>query len=591
MLRLKSILIFLYIIAFLSSKAEQTFPWYPQDTLLKNGVFKNYGFISEKKTFGVVFTNPSNQPLTYYLKINNPHINKLVVSNTKGDILFLTGDQYQFNSRPVYFWEYVFPIKLNPNSRDSIRFDLYKNGETLAFHTILFTEKKFPKVHDAHLYFYSTFLSISIFLVLIFIFLGIYKNETKHYLFAAFIFTSAGWALNERGIFFQYIWPSNIGLHERMDTFFATPSLGFVLFILFFNETYKSLISKRLKGVLIFTLLFLTIRTTLVFFYPDLNDTPNIKTNLLRISTVIVIVMILVFILNLIRFGFKRILFLDTLGFIVYFSYLLKLALRQNNLDFILTERFHGFAYPLMQTFTIGIFSMSNYLKYRQERKQKQLEENALALDKEKEMTEIILSVQENERESIGRNIHDQIGGLLATAKIKLETIKIKNNDVQLTKELDSVINIMNRSSAEIYQIIDELVPPSLKGETLSSIINSRIEILQQSTSITFAVEIEDVVLEQNLLLKLYRILSELLTNSIKHANCTNIQINFSQNNKGYTLDYKDDGIGFNNQVERNHGINNIESRVKYLNGTIQFYSAPGKTHYSIYIPHPQHEE
>lgn len=575
----------------LISKGEHAFPWYSQDTLLKNGVFKNYGFISEAKSFGVIFNNPSNQPITYYLKINNPHINKLVVFNTKGDTLFLTGDQFQFNSRPVYFWEYVFPIKLDPNSRDSIRFDLYKNGETLAFHTLMFPEKNFPKIHDAHLYFYSTFLSISIFLVLIFIFLGIYKNETKHYLFAAFIFTSAGWALNERGIFFQYIWPSNIALHERIDTFFATPSLGFVIFILFFNETYKSLISKRLKSVLIFTLFFLPIRTILVFFYPDLNDSPTIKTNLLRISTFIVIVMILVFILNLIRFGIKRILFLDTLGFIVYFSYLLKLALRQNNLDFILTERFHGFAYPLMQTVTIGIFSMSNYLKYRKERKEKQDEENEIALNREKEMTEKILAVQENERETIGRNIHDQVGGLLATARIKLETIKLKNEDEQLNKDIDGIITIMNRSSTEVYQIIDELVPPTMKGETLSSIIKSRIEIIEQSTAITFKVEIEEIVLEQNLMLKLYRILSELISNSIKHANCKNIQINFSQNKTGYSLDYFDDGLGFNNQIGRNHGINNIESRVKYLNGTIHFYSVPGKTHYSIHIPHTQHEK
>lgn len=589
--RLRLLLFLTFMCLSLFSKAEQPTEWFSQDILLNKGVFKNYGFVSEPKDIGVVFNNNTDEEITYFLKVNNPHINRIYVTNTNNDTLYITGDRFPFGTRPIYFWEYVFPIKLKPNTTDSIKIQFHKKGETLSFHALLINEKAYPKIHDAHLYFYSTFLSVSIFLLFIFIFLGFYKNETKHFLFALFIFISAGWALNERGVFFQYIWPNNIALQERLDTFFATPSLGLVVFILFFNETYKDFIGKRLKSVLVFFLVFLVVRTILVFFYPALSENITLKYNMLRISNVIVITVILFFLFNLIRFGTKRILPLDTIGFIVYFAYLLKLALKQNNLDFVLTERFHGFAYPLMQTVTIGIFSISNYLKYRQERKQKQLEENALALDKEKEMTEIILSVQENERESIGRNIHDQIGGLLATAKIKLETIKIKNNDVQLTKELDSVINIMNRSSAEIYQIIDELVPPSLKGETLSSIINSRIEILQQSTSITFAVEIEDVVLEQKLLLKLYRILSELLTNSIKHANCTNIQINFSQNNKGYTLDYKDDGIGFNNQVERNHGINNIESRVKYLNGTIDFYSVPGKTHYSIHIPHSQHEE
>jgi signal transduction histidine kinase len=591
MYRLKPFLVSVFMFLSLISKGEQTFPWYSQDTLLKNGVFKNYGFVSELKTFGVVFNNPTNRPVTYYLKINNPHINEIFVHNIKGDTLYITGDNFHFNSRPIYFWEYIFPIELHPNSRDSIKFDLYKKGETLSFHTLLINEKNYPKIHNAHLYFYSTFLSVSIFLLIIFIFLGFYKKESKHFLFSAFIFISAGWALNERGIFFQYLWPNNIELQERLDTFFATPSLGLVVFILFFNETYKDLIGKKLKAVLIFFLFFLTIRTVLVFFYPDLNDNVKLKYNVLRTSNVIVISMILFFIINLIRFGTKRILFLDTLGFITYFIYLLKLALKQNNLDFILTERFHGFAYPLMQTITIGIFSISNYLTHRRERSAKLENENMLALQREKEMTETILGVQENERETIGRNIHDQVGGLLATAKIKLETMKLKTDDKTLNQEIDSIINIMNRSSAEVYQIIDELVPPVMKGETLASIINSRIDVLKQSTAITFKVEIEEVIIEQKLILKLYRILSELMTNSIKHSNCKKITINFAQDKTGYSLDYIDDGIGFNHHIGRNHGINNIESRIKFLNGTVHLYSNPGKTHYSIHIPHLHHEE
>ena len=591
MLRLKPVLLCLFLFFTLASKGEQPIVWYSQDTLLKNGVFKNYGLVTEPQHFGVVFTNKTNQKLTYYLKINNPHINRIFVLDSKQDTLFVTGDSYRFNSRPVYFWEYIFPIQINPQSTDSIKFQIHKKGENLAFHTLLISEQSFPEIHDGHLYFYSTFLSISIFLFLGFIFLGFYKNESKHFLFAAFIFTSAGWALNERGIFFQYLWPNNIALQERMDTFFATPSLGFVLFILFFNETYRSLIGRKLKAVLIFFLVFLTLRTILVFFYPGLNDNPAVKLNLLRISNGVVIVMILFFMFNLFRFGIQRIFFLDTLGFIVYFAYLLKLALRQNNLDFILTERFHGFAYPLMQTITIGIFSVSNYMKHRNDRRQKLEQENALALEREKEIAETIIAVQENERETIGRNIHDQVGGLLAVAKVKLQTIKLRKEELQLNNEIDNIINIINRSSAEMYQIIDELVPPIMKGENLSSVINSRVEILKNSTDIEFNIEIESVPLDQKMMLKLYRILSELITNSIKHAKCKHINIQFAQKENGYSLDYIDDGVGFDNHVNRNHGINNIESRVKYLDGTLNFQSAPGKTHYSIQIPHQKHED
>jgi signal transduction histidine kinase len=589
--RIKYLLLLLFTISFLTSRGDQSITWYNQDTLLKNGVYKNYGFISEPKEFGVALNNNTNQILTYYLKISNPHINRLFVFNAKNDTLFVTGDRYQFNSRPIYFWEYIFPIEVKPNSKDSLRFQIHKRGETLSFHALLIPKTTYNKIHDGHLYFYSTFVSISIFLFLGFIFLGFYKKEAKHFIFAAFIFTSAGWALNERGIFFQYIWPNNTALQERLDTFFATPSLGLVLFILFFNATYKDLIKNKLKLVLVFFLLFLTARTILVFFYPTLNDNPTLKYNMLRLSNSIVIFMILFFIINLIRFGVKRILFLDTIGFIVYFGYLLKLALKQFNLDFVVSERFHGFAYPMMQTITISIFSISNYLKHRSDRKAKLENENFLVIQREKEITEKIIRVQENERETIGRNIHDQVGGLLAAAKIKLQTMKMKNEDTNIKDELEQIITIMDRSSSEIYHIIDDLVPPIMEGENLSSIIQSRVNILEKSTDIHFKVEIESIFLEEKLVLKLYRIIAELITNSIKHAKCKNISIHFAQYTNGYTLDYIDDGIGFDNFTKRNHGINNVESRVRFLNGAIDFFSISGKTHYCIHIPHQKHEE
>ena len=583
--RIKSVLLLFFIFSILFAKGEQPIVWYSQDTLLKNGVYKNYGFVTSPQSFGIVFKNTTSEPLKYYLKINNPHINELFIFNTNQDTLFKTGDKYLFNSRPIYFWEYIFPFQIKPNSTDSIRLQVYKEGETLYFHTLLIEEKNYDNIHDGSLYFYSTFLSVSVFLFIVFLFLGFYKRDSKHFIFAAFIFSSATWALNERGIFFQYLWPNNNILHERLDTFFATPSMGMVLFILFFNATYKDLIGKKLKYILVFFLAFLCIRTIIIFFYPNISNDVNFKIYLLNTSNGIVITMISIFIFNLIRFGTRRIQLLDTLGFIVYFIYLLKLALKQNNLDILLSERFYGFAYPLMQTITIGIFSVSNYIKLRNERKEKLEQENLLALQKDKELVEKIIIVQENEREAIGRNIHDQVGGLLAAAKIKLQTLKLKENNTSIQQEIDHVISIMDRSSSEIYQIIDNLVPPIIEGQNLSSIIQSRVALIKESTNINFKIDIEPVYIEEKLILKIYRIIAELITNSIKHANCKNITIRFTQNMMGYTLDYTDDGIGFDKNEKRNHGINNIESRVKFLEGTIDFFSTKGKTHYSIQIP------
>jgi signal transduction histidine kinase len=128
-------------------------------------------------------------------------------------------------------------------------------------------------------------------------------------------------------------------------------------------------------------------------------------------------------------------------------------------------------------------------------------------------------------------------------------------------------------------------------GKDIKTIINSRIEVLELSNKINFNIDIPPIVLDEKLTLKIYRIVSELITNSIKHAQCKNINIQFQKNNDYYSLDYIDDGIGFDKNNKRNHGINNIESRVNFVNGTIDLFSIPGKTHYSIQIPITENEK
>ena len=131
--RSKTVFLFFFIFFSLLSKGEQPIDWYTQDRLLKNGVYKNYGLVNEPQSFGVVFNNKTNKKLTYYLKINNPHINRIYVLDSKQDTLFVTGDQYPFSTRPIYFWEFVFPIKINAQSTDSIKFQIQKKRRNSYF--------------------------------------------------------------------------------------------------------------------------------------------------------------------------------------------------------------------------------------------------------------------------------------------------------------------------------------------------------------------------------------------------------------------------------------------------------------------------
>jgi signal transduction histidine kinase len=489
------------------------------------------------------------------------------------------------------FWEFVFPIRIQPNYTDSIQFKIDKKGETLAFYASLSTPKEFLEIRDAQLYFYSVFITVSLFLFFLFVFLGFYKKEAKHFILALFIFSSAGWALNERGIFFQYFWPNYIDLQSRLDTFFATPSLGLLIFTFYLNTIYKELIGKKLKFVMALFLSFLVIRTFVVFLYPGLMNDIALKLTILRISNFIMIFLVTFILVSIIPFSKKRIFFLDTIGFILYFIFILKLLLSQINLDFNLSDRYHGFSYPVLQNLSVGIFALSYFVKYRADKKRNALLEKNAAILKEKENSDKIIAVQEDERDRIGKNIHDQLGGLLAVAKIKLQTLKLKQNDEELDQNIDQIITIIDRSSDEMYNIVDDLVPPMMEGKSFDEIIQSRIELFEKNSDIKFDTNIPPIFIDPKLVLKFYRIIAELISNSLKHAKCNKIIIQLIKNEKGYTINYTDNGIGFNQNHIRSHGLNNIESRVKFLHGTIEFHSVPGNTHYTIHLPLQEYEK
>ncbi len=587
----KVFIFFSFLFAFLSSKGEDQITWVQQEVLQKNGLYLNYGFVTEPKTFGIVFNNQTKEEKTYYLKLNNPHINQIIVRNKEKDTLYLTGDRFLFNSRAVYFWEFVFPIRIQPNSTDSIQFQIEKKDENLVFHALLSTPEDFQNIRDAQLYFYSIFITVSLLLFFLFVFLGFYKKEINHFILALFIFASAGWALNERGIFFQYIWPNNIELQSRFDTFFATPSLGLLLFTLYLNTIYKDLIGKKLKFIMTLFLGFLMIRTFMLLFYPGLMNDIVLKLTILQISNFIMIFLIIFIISSLIPFIRKHIFFLDTIGFILYFFFILKLLLKQINLDFVITERYHSFFYPVFQNLTVGIFALSSFVKYRADKKRNTILEKNAAILKEKETSDKIIAVQENERDRIGKNIHDQLGGLLAAAKIKLQTLKLKQNNKELDQNIDQIITIIDRSSDEMYNVVDDLVPPMMEDKSFDDIIQSRIELFEKNSNIKFDTNIPPIFIDPKLILKFYRIITELISNSVKHAKCNKIIIQLIKNEKGYTINYIDNGIGFNQNHIRSHGLNNIESRVKFLDGTIEFYSVPGNTHYTIQVPLQEYEK
>ena len=192
-----------------------------------------------------------------------------------------------------------------------------------------------------------------------------------------------------------------------------------------------------------------------------------------------------------------------------------------------------------------------------------------------------LISGQEIERVRISQELHDGLGTLLS--RIKFQTENIATSKEQIAEMVDVACD-------EVRTISSNLQPNAL---TKFGLIRSIDDLILKQNSISpniifqhFGKEFE-ISPESSLMI--FRIIQELMTNALKHAEATEILIQIVyQEERTLTITVEDDGKGFNdaNVQPENNGWNNIRSRVNYLHGIINLHSEPSDgTSVTIAIP------
>jgi two-component system, NarL family, sensor kinase len=207
----------------------------------------------------------------------------------------------------------------------------------------------------------------------------------------------------------------------------------------------------------------------------------------------------------------------------------------------------------------------------------------------QKELANAVLLMQEEERKRIAQNLHDDISSKLNI--ISINTHLLQNEDITETERIEitnTIINYTKLVSDDSRRIAHDLLPPILQNFGLHAGIEELCNELSNSKSLN--IEYENQVQFDNTFnnkhLHVFRILQELINNSIKHGKAKNISIKFTKNtNKTTTLNYNDDGIGFdpeNLKSQKGLGMKNIESRINFLDATMTYNSK--KNQYSNFI-------
>lgn len=227
--------------------------------------------------------------------------------------------------------------------------------------------------------------------------------------------------------------------------------------------------------------------------------------------------------------------------------------------------------------FAIGLFLIQKIFAYL-----KKMEEEKREM--EKTMLHAIIKAEESERKRFAKDLHDGLGPILSTVKMSLTTVTRREYDDTSMEILRTADLAIDEAIKSIREISNNLSPHILDNFGLSKAIRNFINKinLTETIQINFSSNINDQRFENHVEVVLYRVICELLTNTIKHAKAKSVEITLAHVGKNLHCTYQDDGVGFNlNDSKKIHqngmGFSNILSRITSLNGTLSYNSEAGQ--------------
>ncbi len=229
------------------------------------------------------------------------------------------------------------------------------------------------------------------------------------------------------------------------------------------------------------------------------------------------------------------------------------------------------------------------YLYISRKRAKQLLEQQTvLQIEQQKEFSSFI-NGQESERKRIASDLHDGLAQNLVMLSLKVNSLKTESSvdnekRIELKKDIDTLIS-------ETRSIAHNMMPDVLVELGLAKALKSMIYKLNEAHA-TLRVSLDhderNFRLHRDLEIQVYRVIQELLNNTIKYAKASSCEIKFMSEGGNLNLLVKDNGIGFDSSLKQNFGIGlkSISARVTSLGGTIMINSTLGKgTETNIYLP------
>lgn len=199
----------------------------------------------------------------------------------------------------------------------------------------------------------------------------------------------------------------------------------------------------------------------------------------------------------------------------------------------------------------------------------------------QKNLLQAVITSQESERQRIGSDLHDEVGSVLSSLRLLIE----KNS---ITEQQDAAFalqskQLIDRVITRVRHISHNLSPRITGSYGFYDAVYELADTVNQSGTMRLDLDFEEniaqTILPDNAAMAIYRVLAELINNTIKHAQASLIRIRIIIEGNELHIFYEDDGIGIASEKTsgRGMGMHNIESRLSMINAIWQFAQKKGK--------------
>lgn len=550
--------------------------------------FKNYGLTTSPKEV-MVLIPPTEEP--HFLLFENPHINKLTIERKSVEFSMVTGDHLPFNSRPIPFRTFVFPLDFSTQS-DTLNISIDKSGENLFVGLKLLSESEWEDYSRTD--FYIRGFIVGIYFILLLICLALLSKTMGRQIgfFTAYAIFSFIWIFNDVGIWFQYLWPSHPAFHAISRPLFSTLSILAFVFYLKEHEVLKNNQSVRqlgywitilglLKLVLFVAIVLLIISESLKYFVILLNS--------LFLGSLF---------LALTLISLRHIKAVSDSAFVliaiaVYSLFIVNQTLIQFGVSFNTNATFHQFgpaAFLLIQLMAMA------YSLFQRNNKNIQIaiEENLhLRMKQEFILQEKIKETEQNERARFARNIHDHIGSILAGIKLRIALLASTSSELT-KKHLEPLSDLVEEGLTTQSILISEAPDSAINMQSFKSSLNHKINAALNGIEIKKVFKFDDRVnhIAPSQKYHLLFIVSELISNTLKHANASLIEISLTRVEDQILFEYRDDGAGMTaNSKVQGFGLKSIKARVEQMNGIVDYKTLEKGVWVEVRLKNTDHEE